>query len=248
MASDQVAQLSAALVARAGGYLRNPVRQANVTCSVCTAPCPGYAVCSSCHRHRLAGLPLADAVAPLTYAVGGRQSGYVMRGYKAQSPVLEHRQVVLLLSFLACSAHLSCCTVVAGTPVTHWATVPSLPPKPGQGEHPLRKLVDGLVPASEVTLTAALNVTSPRDFKPGHFNVADQLTPDSHVLLFDDTWASGGHAQSAALAVRTAGAGHVSVVVISRWLNEDYGDNAKFLSGLPDYDPRICPWTGAACP
>jgi hypothetical protein len=248
MASDQVTQLSAALVAMAGGYLRNPVRQANVTCSVCTTPCPGYTRCVPCHRHRLAGLPLADAVAPLTYAARGRQSGYVMRAYKAQPPVEEHRLVVLLLSFIACAEHLSCCAAVVGAPVTHWATVPSLPPKPGQGEHPLHNLVKGLLPAPEVTLSAAGNVTSPRDFKAGHFSVADQLPPGAHVLLFDDTWASGGHAQSAALAVRAAGAGHVSVVVIARWVNEDYGDNAKFLSGLPDYDPRICPWTGGACP
>jgi hypothetical protein len=42
----------------------------------------------------------------------------------------------------------------------------------------------------------------------------------------------------------------VSVLVVARWLKQDYGDNKGFIAELAtrDYDPRICPWTGAACP
>jgi hypothetical protein len=38
--------------------------------------------------------------------------------------------------------------------------------------------------------------------------------------------------------------------VAARWINEEFGSNAAFLRGLSghDYDPAICPWTGAACP
>jgi hypothetical protein len=70
------------------------------------------------------------------------------------------------------------------------------------------------------------------------------------VLLVDDTWARGGHARSAVLALRAARAARVSVLVAARWINEDFGGNAAFLRGLADrdYDPAICPWTGAACP
>jgi hypothetical protein len=66
----------------------------------------------------------------------------------------------------------------------------------------------------------------------------------------DDTWTSGGHAQSAVLALRKAHAAYVSVLVVARWVKEDFGDNAKFLRSLSDrdYDPDICPWTGGACP
>jgi hypothetical protein len=136
--------------------------------------------------------------------------------------------------------------VVVGAPVTHWATVPSLPAKPG--EHPLHKLVGKYIPATEVTLTAAAQVANPRDVNPGHFRADAQLSSDSHVMLLDDTWTSGGHAQSAVLAVRAAGAGHVSILVVARWVKEDFGDNAQFLRGLPDYNPQICPWTGGECP
>jgi adenine/guanine phosphoribosyltransferase-like PRPP-binding protein len=77
-----------------------------------------------------------------------------------------------------------------------------------------------------------------------------RIAPESHVLLIDDTWATGGHAQSAVLALRKAGAAQVSVLVVARWLKEDYGDNKRFIAELAnrDYDPSICPWTGGQCP
>jgi hypothetical protein len=131
--------------------------------------------------------------------------------------------------------------------VTHWATVPSLPAQPG--EHPLHAIVSRLAPGCEVTLAAAGEVDYPRDLDPGHFR-APPLPAGAHVLLVDDTWARGGHAQSAVLALRAAGAARVSVLVAARWINEDFGGNAAFIRGLAarDYDPAICPWTGAACP
>jgi len=65
----------------------------------------------------------------------------------------------------------------------------------------------------------------------------------------DDTWTSGGHAQSAALALRGAGAARVSLLVIARWISPKYGDNAEFLRKLSksDYNPELCPWTGSQC-
>ncbi|MCO5972770.1 hypothetical protein [Actinoallomurus soli] len=66
----------------------------------------------------------------------------------------------------------------------------------------------------------------------------------------EDTWARGGHAQSAALALRKAGADRISVLVVARWINEDFADNRRFVNDLADrdFDPLICPWTGAVCP
>ena len=77
---------------------------------------------------------MAHATAFLTYAVSGYQSGYVMRGYKAQQPVGEHVNIVAMLVWLALSMHQHCPARLGGMPVTHWATVPSLPAKPD--EHP----------------------------------------------------------------------------------------------------------------
>jgi hypothetical protein len=265
-----LARLSAALVASAGGYLRNPVRQELRTCAVCATPVTGFRLCYQCQRRR-GRTGLADATGFLAYAVAGRQSGYVMQGYKARPPVPEHRTIVTLLVLLGlarhagCAAHAGCaepagCVEPGGSvgragsagrasvPVTHWATVPSLPARPG--EHPLHAIVRRLAPGGEVALAAADEVEYSRDLDPGHFRAAAPLPAGAHVLLVDDTWARGGHAQSAALALRAAGAARISVLVAARWINEDFGGNAAFLRELSgrDYDPAICPWTGAACP
>lgn len=243
---EAVARLSAALVSRAGGYLRNPVRQDRVTCAVCTTPVTGFERCYQCSSHGQAGL--ADAAAFLTYAVADQQSGYVMRGYKARPPLEEHRTIVTLLILLALSTHAGCPGRLAGVSVTHWATVPSLPAKPG--EHPLHEIVSNLAAGREAPLVAAAKAQFPRDVSAQHFSTSVRLPSDSHVLLIDDTWVRGGRAQSAALALRKAGAAHVSALVVARWFKEDFGDNAKFLSEISrrDYDPGICPWTGSTCP
>jgi hypothetical protein len=71
-----------------------------------------------------------------------------------------------------------------------------------------------------------------------------------HILVLDDTWTTGSNAQSAALTLRHAGAEHVSVMVVGRWLSQTYGNNADFIKTRlrGDYDPKICPVTGGACP
>lgn len=246
------AQLRAALVAGAGGYLRNPVRESRVTCAVCTTPCVGYEMCHPCLQHRRAPGARADRVAALTYAVQAEQSGYVMRGYKAEPrPVAEHRNIVALLCLLGLAQHGQCAGRLAGTAVTHWMTVPSLPPKPG--EHPLRRLVAQAAAGQEVRLTAQPTL-SPRAFNAAHFS-CPPLPHGAHVLVLDDTWAGGGHAQSAAAAARAAGATQVSVLVVARWIDpawsiDRYGTNAAFLKErcAGAFDPTVCPWTAGACP
>ena len=235
------------LVAVGGGYLRNPVRSRRVTCADCTTPVAGYELCFPCNGHH-ARSGLADATAFLTYAVAGRESGHVMRGYKARPPVAEHRHGGRAVAAPGSRRAHEVRRDSGWPPVTHWAIVPSLPAK--LYEHPLRRLVVDRAPGTEVPLVAAANVSQPRTVNPDHFTCAMRLPQGSHVLLIDDTWTTGGHAQSAVLALRKAGAARVSVLVVARWLKEDYGDNKRFIAELAnrDYDPRICPWTGAACP
>lgn len=244
-----LSRLRSALVAKAGGYLRNPVRRELVTCAVCAEPAPGSQVCYRCRLNRSQSrVRLADATAFLTYAVPGRQSGYVMRGYKARPPIGEHRTIVTLLAVLGLTQHSSCAGRLLAAPVTHWAVVPSLPARPG--EHPLRPIVCATAPGTELPLSAAGDSPNPRSVDPQHFRAGAALRPGAHVLVIDDTWVGGGHAQSAVVAARRAGATHVSVLVLARWLSEDYGSNARLLADIAgrDYEPDICPWTGAGCP
>jgi Predicted amidophosphoribosyltransferases len=249
ISEQRIAGFRNILVSGAGGYLRNPIRETGVTCQVCTTPVDGYNRCIPCNRYqRLYGSQLADSVAPLIYGVAGTQSAYIMRSYKAAPPVQEHRRVVGLLCLLALAQHGDCPSELVGSPVTHWSTVPSLPARPIS--HPLRQIVVNLAPGVEAPLIAANKVANSRSLSDKHFHAAAALPSGAHVLLIEDTWASGGHAQSAALALRAAGAAHVSVLVVARWINEGYGSNARFVQErlTQDFDPLICPWTGSTCP
>ena len=51
----------------------------------------------------------------------------------------------------------------------------------------------------------------------------------SDVLVVDDTWVSGGSAQSAAAALKLAGARRVAVVVLGRHVNPADPRSAAFL-------------------
>lgn len=235
------------LVGLAGGYLRNPVRLPNVTCAVCTTPSDGSLLCDRCRRH--SHTPgIADLVGPLSYVFEGEQSHFVMRQYKSPSPLVEHLAVVNLLMYLGGTLHSDCAERIVGFPITHWATVPSLPAKPG--EHPFRRLAyHGR--GEEVRLTAASQVEGDRRaLNVDHFRADAVLPPDSHVLLMDDTWASGGHIQSAALALRKAGAHKVSIMPAARYIKPAWANNRAFIKTYltNDFDPRVCPWTGATCP
>lgn len=240
-------RLEEILVAIGGGYLRNPLRSDGETCAVCATPVTGYRRCYPCNSRRVRS-GLADATGFLTYAVAGQESGHLMRGYKARPPVTEHRQVVGLLLRLALERHTRCAETLSAHLVTHWAVIPSLPRKPHA--HPLHRLVSGHAQGTEAPLVAAIAAEQPRAIEAAHFTCAVPLPSTSHVLLIDDTWTTGGHAQSAALALRRAGAARVSVLVVARLLKEDYGDNKRFIADMRtrDFNPRICPWTGGNCP
>ncbi|WP_131740455.1 hypothetical protein [Actinomadura roseirufa] len=151
-----------------------------------------------------------------------------------------------MLLLHAFTRHGSCPAHLAGMPITHWASVPSL--RGRQGVHPLHRIVSGWAEGSEAPLTAVERPAAPRAVSAAHFISGVRLPPESHVLLVDDTWVQGGHAQSAALTLRAAGAAQISTLVVARWIKPGFGKNAAFLRALPDYDPTLCPWTGTHCP
>ena len=53
------------------------------------------------------------------------------------------------------------------------------------------------------------------------------------VLLIDDTWTTGANAQSAAAALKAAGARRVAALVIGRYVNREWGHNDRRLRRLP---------------
>ncbi|WP_299056415.1 hypothetical protein [uncultured Nocardioides sp.] len=120
--------------------------------------------------------------------------------------------------------------------------------------HPLNDIVRRLARFNdnEVPLTAAAGVINPRAISPAHYEADPTRAHGHHVLIIDDTWTGGGHVTSAAMAVRAAGATHVSVLALARWLSNGWeATTPKWASDhlkAPDFDPDICPWTRGVCP
>ena len=191
-------------------------------------------------------------VAPLTYAIAGAPSGALVRDYKnhpARRTRESHSRVIKELVWLGISRHERCLGCAAGLPVSCRLVIPSLTSRPGR--HPFAALAHmmgavgdtvALVPAPDARCDRAINdkfVLQPATRLDGQ-----------HVLILDDVWTTGSNAQSAALALRRAGAAAVSVLVVGRWLNPDRRDTADFIATRLNraYDPDICPVTGGQCP
>ena len=71
---------------------------------------------------------------------------------------------------------------------------------------------------------------------------AGRFQPGCGVLLLDDTWVSGASAQSAAAALKLAGAARVALVVLGRHVNPADPRAASFAGALAPgpYDPAAC--------
>lgn len=234
------------LLASAGGFLRNARHIGGVTCGLCTGmPGQGWNECRDCRAMMLRD-DLSDRLGFATYAIKGQQSGYTMHGYKNPNPGPNHWTAVQLLAGVTLHRHWGCLTSPTHARPTHWATVPSLGGR--DGDHPLERIVAPvLANLTHHPISAAENIQSPRAIRPENFT-----TPplgDAHVLLVDDTWTRGGHVQSAAAALKRAGAGYVTTLVLARWIDPQWDNTATVIrdhfSG--DYNPDYCPFTGTFC-
>ena len=233
------------------GYLANPIHLPS-TCRICCGVHdPAYG--DLCYRCReIAKHPLSSStVGALTYAADRTQSARLMYGYKAARPGPSHRRTIEALLLTAIIGHTGCMYALTGAPWAGWASVPSLR-EHAPTEHPLHAIIAPFLgTGSEIALRAKRPLTKEqgRDFDPGHF-VADPIDRPGTILLIDDSWVSGGHAQSAAVALRQAGAEQVAILAIARWMQPGYRDTTEVLAAARErgYDPRRCPWTHGDCP
>lgn len=100
--SDWVEALAARLIADgAGGYLRNTLRPSLMTCDNCDCPIDlSWSTCFKCGQIYGNSPLAADQVASMIYAVRGRQSGYIMLGYKSKPRVEELLVIVGSLAWI----------------------------------------------------------------------------------------------------------------------------------------------------
>lgn len=191
-------------------------------------------------------------VVPLIYAIAGTPSAELLSGYK-NHPVRSVRaaygaMVGAVLSDLV--AHERCLAAGVGAAVDARVVVPSLTSR--SGAHPVALAADAAgIAVQQDWLGAALDARCDRVVRPEKFEVR---RPDgvagTHVLVLDDVWTTGSNAQSAALALRRAGARAVSVVTVGRWLNPDHPGTAAFIRDRlsASHKRAGCPVTGSRCP
>lgn len=238
------------------GYLRNTIREPHVTCEVCTGPIePRYSRCYRCKSDSdtaaVREMRLANLVVPLMYGVARSQSGYIMRNYKQALGTDRLRQQLRLLLALALTLHRACIETRIGRQIEVWTSVPSTIGR--IGEHPLRVVARGAKPApAEAVLLGQSRapVGNPRSYDPARWMVQQpKVVAGRHVLVIDDTWTTGGHAQSAASVLLSAGAAAVTILVLARWLDPTYGTTGRFITDRlnSDYDPMVCPITSIPC-
>jgi hypothetical protein len=202
-----------------GGEQGVAQRGALRVCQVCRGPVAGrYSRCYQCERHwRKAGRLLADAVVPAGYAVRGGQLASDLWRYKWDSDeAATGRLRAMLRDFLR--AHGDCVRRAAGVPeFSRVATVPSGQGRPGP--HPFEAIVASCVPLPWARLSAVQAVPEHgRQVSIGWLR-ADAALAGQSVLVIDDAWVSGGSAQSAAVALRLAGATRVAIVALGRYVS-----------------------------
>jgi len=231
------------------GALRNMAAPRPGVCPICwTFHDPAFAQCVSC-----VGSSQLDVVVPISYAPRGDQLAVALRGYKDEHlyPTRYHhamRLAAILWRFLmAHEDHVARASGVGSFDVV--AVVPSKTTPKDEARPGLRTIVGTVVEHTAPRFERLLRPTDSelvgRYFDPDRYATARQLDGES-VLLIDDTWVSGSSAQSAAAALRNAGAARVGCVVIGRWLTPSFGGEWGTVRDMYAHLPKRFDWSSCA--
>jgi hypothetical protein len=216
-------------------------------CRTCRGPAgAGFARCYQCGLAlSQAGGLLADAVAPVGVAVRGGPLAEDLRRYKsdhaAGAPEAAARLRELLAGFLRDEGGALWREAGMSGGPSAVAVVPSGRGRPGA--HPLAGIVRSCVDLPVVALSIVPEVIHIRGVDVDWLRVTGAVT-GADVLVVDDTWVSGGSAQSAAAALKLAGARRVAIVVLGRHVNPADPSSARFLAALGEKLPGQKFWAG----
>jgi predicted amidophosphoribosyltransferase len=224
-----IAELSALY----GNFMLCPMRGPAV-CEVCFDLTDGRPRCYGCANTQ----QWLDAVVPISYSIGHEQLHHALACYKRQPPEIAKRFELELAAVLwrHLAAHEVC--VARAAEIDSFEVVTTVPSSSEARDdvHPLQRIVGELVEPTrdryERLLRRSSALAPPRTLSLEKFKTSRNLHHQS-VLLIDDTWTTGANAQSAAAALKLAGAGTVAAIVIGRHLNRDHGSNDRRLKALP---------------
>jgi predicted amidophosphoribosyltransferase len=202
-------------------------------CSTCFNFTAGYDRCYACaHGHHS-----LDAVVAVSYSVAREQLHHALASYKRLDGEVARRLGAILAAILwrFLTEHEPCVARAAQTARFDIATAVPSGDRVRDERHPLRHIVAQLVGPTRDRHHRLLRRTETqiqdRVFNPNKFEAATLLEGQS-VLLIDDTWTTGATAQSAAAALKQAGAGPVAAIVIGRHLNRDWHENDRRIRGI----------------
>jgi len=155
---------------------------------------------------------------------------HLLEGSRSWLPALEIRLAAVLWRLLG--QHEAHIAEAAGVPrfdiVT---TVPGT--RQRDGDHPLVHIVGTLVGQTRdryqpvLALDPGASVEG-RAVLVDRYRARQAMTGHPSVLLVDDTWTTGGRAQSAAIALHDAGAAKVAVVVLGRHFDRGFGSGETY--------------------
>jgi predicted amidophosphoribosyltransferase len=221
------------LTALYGNFMIGP-RSGPDVCRRCFNLTDGFDRCYAC----LKAPGWLDAMAPISYSVAHEQLHHVLASYKRSSGKVARRHCVELAAVLwrHLAQHERCVARAAGTP--RFDVITTIPSSDRERDetHPLHHIVAELVQPARPR-HARLLMRSPHDHPLPHVFSAQKYEPTSDlsgqaVLLIDDTWTTGANAQSAAAALKAAGARCVAAIVIGRHVNREWGHNDRRLRDL----------------
>jgi hypothetical protein len=218
-------------------------RRGPSVCSTCFNFTDGYTRCYACDHGRL----VLDAVAPISYSVAREQLHHALASYKRLDGDVARRLGASLAAILwrFLSEHERCLAHAARTDGFELVTTVPSGDRDRDERHPLRWIVGELVAPTRdryqrLLLRSDAEVDS-RAFSPEKFIATGPIDGRS-VLLIDDTWTTGASAQSAAAALKAAGAGAIASIVIGRHLNREWHENDRRIRGIA----RPFDWTKCA--
>ena len=211
------------------------------TCTRCFNFTDGYELCYACIRQENS----LRTFAPISYSVAHEQLHHALATYKRLAGSVGRRLAVQLAAVLwrYLDRHEACLAKAAGVEAFPLVTTVPSGDRARDETHPLRWIVGEAVAPTrdrhERLLRRSSAPVGPRAFAPDKFAIERRLSGEP-VLLIDDTWTTGANAQSAAAALKAAGAGPLAALVIGRHVNREWHENDPRLRALGCFDWSAC--------